>query len=267
MTDTDVHDLLTSYAAAGRRTELDLRAIRRTAVRRRRVRTSGAGVAGVGIAAALAVLVPGSGPDVVRDVPATRPQPPSPAVVPVPRQVVKPTGVAQLSGPPFADATVTFDPPSLAIGKDLGAAGGSISSAALAFPAFTTPGECLGQVLLVLPVSSVSGPAILSVYPSAALSLARGAVPPAGGGGPQTLLDNRPKGTTPQLRVGQNSATFDITELARLWADGAAFPSKGRAVPKGTPLVLLVRPDDAADGTSEAEVPAVGTELVVEGRC
>ena len=45
---------------------------------------------------------------------------------------------------------------------------------------------------------------------------------------------------------------FDITALYRTWARGGPFPSQGRAVEPGTPLVVDVRPESLAEPHFEA---------------
>jgi hypothetical protein len=115
----------------------------------------------------------------------------------------------------------------------------------LVFPAFSEPGRCLNRVVLQLRnVRGTAGP--LAIYPSAALSLGRGMLPPKSDGNANTLLDNRPRAD------GKSDATqgllFDVTDLARLWADGGPFPSQGRTLPGHSLFVLHLRPPDLATG-------------------
>jgi hypothetical protein len=118
----------------------------------------------------------------------------------------------------------------------------SALTAVLVFPLIPKPTRCLQQVWLRLRVLGGQGPiAELGVYPSALLSLAKGRRPdqiPA-----ETLIDNRPRGLS-DVRLEVRWAEIDITELYRTWADGAPFPSMQRSIPKGTPLVVSIRPPD-----------------------
>jgi hypothetical protein len=116
----------------------------------------------------------------------------------------------------------------------------SALTAVLVFPLIPQPASCLQQVRLRLRVLGGQGPiAELAIYPSALLSLAKGRRPdriPL-----ETLIDNRPRGLADvPLDVGW--VEIDLTELYRTWADGGAFPSMGRTIPKGTPLVVSIRP-------------------------
>jgi hypothetical protein len=51
---------------------------------------------------------------------------------------------------------------------------------------------------------------------------------------------------------------FDLTELYRTWAEGGPFPSQGRTVPEGTPLVVDIRAADMGQQLSEARVAPIG---------
>jgi hypothetical protein len=55
------------------------------------------------------------------------------------------------------------------------------------------------------------------------------------------LLRSRP-GCVRQVQPWLRVLRFDITALYRTWARGGPFPSQGRAVEPGTPLVVDVRP-------------------------
>jgi hypothetical protein len=116
----------------------------------------------------------------------------------------------------------------------------SALTAVLVFPLIPEPASCLQQVRLRLRVLGGQGPrADLAVYPSALLSLAEGRRPdrvPL-----KTLFDNRPRGLA-DVALDVRWAEIDITELYRTWAGGVAFPSKRMSIPKGTPLVVSIRP-------------------------
>ena len=51
---------------------------------------------------------------------------------------------------------------------------------------------------------------------------------------------------------------FELTELYRTWAEGGPFPSQGRTVPTGTPLVVDLRAANLAQQLFEARVAPIG---------
>jgi hypothetical protein len=53
---------------------------------------------------------------------------------------------------------------------------------------------------------------------------------------------------------------FDITALYRTWARGGPFPSQGRGIDPGTPLVVDVRPETLAERYFEAPFAALGKD-------
>lgn len=116
-------------------------------------------------------------------------------------------------------------------------------------------------------IRSAGPPEAIQVYPSAALSLARGHLPQAGSGGPGTLLDNRPSAEG-QPASGSREQ-FDITDLLRAWADGGPFPS-GRTIPAHTPVVLTLQTPDLTDGTYSttfAAIPAPQVLITAQPGC
>jgi hypothetical protein len=116
----------------------------------------------------------------------------------------------------------------------------SALTAVLVFPLVPKPAGCLQRVELRLRVlRGVGQRAELAVYPSALLALAKGRRPDLIPWG--SLLDNRPRGLA-DVPLDVRWAEIDITDLYRTWAGGHEFPSRGRSVPKGTPLVVSVRP-------------------------
>jgi hypothetical protein len=116
----------------------------------------------------------------------------------------------------------------------------SALTAVLVFPLIPKPVRCLQRVRLRLRVLGGQGTrAELAVYPSALLSLGEGQRPdpvPL-----ETLIDNQPRGLA-DVRLDVPWAEFDVTLLYRTWAGGGEFPSRGRSVPTGTPLVVSIRP-------------------------
>lgn len=238
----------------------------RSAVRRRR--TTGVVLTAVALVASAAAagavgLRAGAEPSPPSAVAAPLPiayEPPLTAV-PAPPTTVSALRTAQVDGAAFAPATARFDPPRLAVGKDISVSRWSpdtpFRTAAVVFPPFDQAGRCLGEVVLRLTVTDVSGGAAeVAAYPSAAAeSLLEGRAPRYGGSG--VLLDNRPRGLA-DVVPGQREVVLDVTAMARLWADGNAFPSDRRRVAPGTPFAVLLRPPGADDGTYEVTLLADG---------
>ena len=119
---------------------------------------------------------------------------------------------------------------------------GRLVSLVLVFPLLQSRPGCVRQVQLWLRVLRFDDPQPeleLAAYPSLLASLiSEQPLPPVGD---ETLLDNRPRGTG-TLTAGGAWVHFDITTLYRTWARGGPFPSQGRAIEPGTPLVVDVRP-------------------------
>jgi hypothetical protein len=90
---------------------------------------------------------------------------------------------------------------------------------------------------------------VLAAYPSWLTSLATDR--PTTRIGDETLIDNRPRGTG-TLTADRAWMRFEITDLYRTWARGGPFPSQGRAIEPGTPLVVDVRPEAWAEPYVEA---------------
>jgi hypothetical protein len=178
------------------------------------------------------------------------------------RSTVRPVVIAQLTGA-GTDTTVTFDVDHLTVGKHISRASNGVQMAVLAFPSLGRRAECVQRVTLNLPAGVPFTDAQVGVYPSAALSLARHALPPVGSGGPATLLDIRPRGLLSGA-APVTHAQFDITELARLWTGSLPFPSRDRTVPPGSPLVLNVRPPAYDDGDYAITIDATTVTLDVD---
>ena len=154
--------------------------------------------------------------------------------------------VVQFEGSPFEQGSPRFDPPTATVGKDITPTLGmkAFSTVAVAFDAVGVSSECITDAALQMPPARVTGDPEIRVYPSAALSLAEGKLPPDGER-PTTLIDNRPYGQTGE----DGSARYDVTDLVRLWTAGGPFPSLGKTVPERSPIVLLLRPPAMDDGT------------------
>jgi len=74
--------------------------------------------------------------------------------------------------------------------------------------------------------------------------------------GDETLIDNRPRGTG-TLTADQAWMRFEVTGRYRTWAHGGPFPSQGRAIEPGTPLVVDVRSESLAEPYFEARFAAL----------
>lgn len=179
---------------------------------------------------------------------ASAPSPtPSPQQVYVPASAVVPLlTVTSLEVGPRAARVVphgaTFD-----VGKRTQGAQVTLRETVLAFRPVAGPGRCITKADLAVFQKTPSDPGQVRAYPSAALSLARGQLPPAGSGGPSVLIDNQPAADPSPGEDGRQH--FDVTELVARWADGGPFPSTGRSVPVGSPVVLNLRPPAADDGS------------------
>lgn len=148
----------------------------------------------------------------------------------------------------FGRTTLVTEPSSPVIVKQVNA-DLSVQDAAglvVVLPLADAPTSCVQRAVLRLDVREAVGEALLGVYPGAAVSLVEGRLPPTGADDAARLLDNRPRGTAVVTAPGP--VEVDITSLYLLWAKGAAFPSQGRYVRVGTPLVLVLRPTAADAG-------------------
>jgi RNA polymerase sigma-70 factor, ECF subfamily len=195
------------------------------------------------------VLTPGPQPDVA---PLDGARPPvTPTTAPVATGVTRATRAYVLEGYWAGESVRPGSPDRLPVTKSVTDRETSDTSAALVFPLLPKRPDCLEQVELRLHLRGGSGErATIAAYPSSLLSLAEGRRPGALNGG--TLLDNRPKGEA-DVPLSAQWAVFDITRLYTTWVKGGPFPSMGRTVPQGRPLVLIVRPpsyDDPGFGGS-----------------
>jgi hypothetical protein len=152
--------------------------------------------------------------------------------------------VGQVDGGAFGGTTAVFGRPTATAGKRITDQAGTASYVVVAFPPPAMEGSCVGRAVLRLDARGGNGTGPLNAYVAAHTSAARGQNPPPPGRA-SDLLDNRPAAQGEQTG---RTWMFDATEMVRLVADGAAFPSRGRTLPTGAPVVLVVRPPDAAAG-------------------
>ncbi len=217
-------------------------------------------------AAALAVLLLAlAGCDGAPATPAADPGPgPLPdttTVTPTRLQAVQLVGETRAGqGPP---AGATFSPAALTVGKEIGPDTDQTTSSALAFAPLVTTALCIDRARLVVEGADAVGSSgeQLRVYPSAALSLAEGTVPP-NGDAPTALLDNRPVGTS--IPVADGSLTYDVSELVRRWVVGGPFPSQERTLAVGTPFVLVLRVPDLSPGQLQVRLPVTDSSPRLE---
>lgn len=272
---TDIHTLLATAADRAHLPPLDLVMLTRKAARRRTGRRLRVGGALLAVAATTGLAITAIPPAGSRDrVVASTVEAASarPSTAPSPTLAVEATPrllrVIQFSGDPFGTPTTTFSPGSATAGKDIPAEyaeKAEVSSIAVAFQALPVRrAGCVLQAVLVLPpATEASGTGELTAYPSAALSLAAGRVPP-NGNRPTTLLDNRP--SAPEQVLADGTRTFDVTELVSLWTDSEPFPSRGRTVPPATPIVIVVRPPTQEAGTYSRTFDVATSPPVLQAR-
>jgi hypothetical protein len=149
----------------------------------------------------------------------------------------------------FQDATLRRQPPQLSVVKNVGEQLRPQDASALlvVLPLAATDPACLRSASLALDVGTVTGgPAEVGIYPGAATSLVDDRVPASGADDVAAILDSRPRGVAEVTAPGPQAV--DVTELARTWSNGGPFPSIGRSIEPGTPLLLVLRPTTAAPG-------------------
>ena len=157
--------------------------------------------------------------------------------------------VVQIDGSPWGPSTARFGRGTVTAGKDrvITPTYSKNEFQSVAFEPLAAPGDCVQRAVLTLPPSQGTGaPGELRAYPSTALSLAEGRVPPNGAGRTRCWTIG-PSGL--ETVHADGSRSYDVTELVRLWSDGSPFPSEGRSVPPGSPIVVLVRPPAQDPGT------------------
>ena len=178
---------------------------------------------------------------------ATPPVTTPPALV---RETVQATRLHAARGDAFFEhATLVRDPAALTIVKDVGERLDPQEAAALlvVLPLARAAPDCVRSASLTLDVAATAGsPAEVGVYPGAATSLVDGGVPASDERSAASLVDNRPRGVA--TVSGPGPVEVDVTELARTWTAGGPFPSTGRRVEPGTPLLLVLRPTAADPG-------------------
>ena len=165
-------------------------------------------------------------------------------------QAVQPRHVYLAQGDSFFQRGTVLqrDPKTMFVSKDISDDLSRRKAAALlvVMPLVQRP-KCMQEATLVLDVAAISGTrAEVGVYPGAATSLVEGRLPPAGDADVTRLVDNRPRGVAEIS--GGGSVRVDVTALAKTWAAGGPFPSMGREIESGKPLLLVLRPTDAAAG-------------------
>jgi len=209
-----------------------------------------AGVLGLVLVLAAAAALDGD-PDAAGRPPASPPAKAVPAATPT----VLPTvlheerasrvfGVASSSS---SGPVLRTDPTELVVGKAIDPYPRSeLQEVVVVLPLAGVRTRCVQAATLQLRVAGVQGTGQVGVYPSAATSLAEGRLPPGGQADAARLLDNRPRGVAVIKSAGV--VEIDVSALYRLWAAGTPFPSQGRYVSAGTPLVLVVRPTDLTSG-------------------
>lgn len=248
----DIRDRLHGLAAHAQVPPLDVARLAGTAVGRRRRRKLTAAAPALALLVAAPVAVGGIGR--VGDDRLVQPRPAGSAVQPDAPNAIRPAlrEVVQLTGWPFGTPEAEFGPRQLTVGKDITGNGDPTQagfwSAAVAFSPVRDR-QCVGSAVLTMPPATQTGDGEIRAYPSAALSLADGKVPP-NGDRPTTLLDNRPYGSETIMPDG--SRAYEVTELVQLWIAGQTFPSRQRTVPLGSPIVLLLRPPDLDNGRFQA---------------
>jgi hypothetical protein len=149
----------------------------------------------------------------------------------------------------FQDATLRRQPAQLSVVKNVGERLRPQDASALliALPLAATDPTCIRSASLALDITTVTGgPAEVGIYPGAATSLVDDRLPASGADDVAAILDNRPRGVAEVTAPGLQ--TVDVTELARTWSTGGPFPSTGRRIEPGTPLLLVLRPTNAAPG-------------------
>jgi hypothetical protein len=139
----------------------------------------------------------------------------------------------------------------------------------------TVPASCVVSADLVLPITSSGGleSAQVAAYPSALFAAADGAKTLPGGA--NDLLATTPAGagtltgTTTGTTTGAMTYTFDLTALYARWQQGGTFPGARTAVPKGTPLIVVVRATSYANESFvfTTAAAAVHEQLVTKPGC
>lgn len=221
--------------------------------RRQQVVLAGAlvGVAVLGLAGAAALASAPTAPTRAAGSPsAAAPRSAAPAAGPLVEATVQAAQVFAASGDAFFDtATLQRSPEELAVVKDVGELLDPQDARALlvVLPLPAGGPACLQAARLTLDVAATTGgPAEVGVPPGAATSLVEDRLPPSGEADVAAILDSRPRGVA-QV-TGPGAVPVDVTSLVRTWAAGGSFPSTGRQVEPGTPLLLVLRPTAADPG-------------------
>jgi hypothetical protein len=132
----------------------------------------------------------------------------------------------------------------------------AVSTFVVVFPLGRAPTSYLRRVELQLRVLDGRGAergGALAVYAAKALSLASGRLGSVQGIDAYVAI--RPRGIA-EVPSDPGWAGIDVTDLYKLWARGGPFPN-GETVPRGTPLVVEVRPPSYAVASSGPDSPFV----------
>ena len=176
---------------------------------------------------------------------------PCPSAAPPVTQTVQAARVYAAAGDAFfQEATLQRNPRELSVEKDVGELLRPQDARALlvVLPLAVASPACLLAASLALDVVAVTGgPAEIGIYPGAATSLVEDRVPASGADDVAAIVDNRPRGVAAVSALGLQEV--DVTELARTWSTGGPFPSTGRRIEPGRPLLVVLRPTAADAGT------------------
>ena len=187
---------------------------------------------------------------------------PTPAPGPEVRWVA-PTHTYGVSGSAsLRDVEVVREPERPVVGRAAAGPAGSRGRGVVAvFPLPDRGSACLLRAGLVLDADAVTGEAPVAAYPGAATSLADGVLPPRGQADAALVLSHRPRGLGVVAAPG--TVEVDVTDVYRRWERGGPFPSTGRTVRDGTPLVLVIRTPSADQGgqLTLGEVPVLRVQL------
>jgi len=222
--------------------------------RRRVVLAAVAGVVALGAGGVAALTSGAASPGRATAVPSSSPAAPSaaaPPPAPLVVQNVQATRLYTARGDAFFDtSTLQRDPQELVVTKQVGEQLRPQDAGALlvVLPLAASAPACVQQASLALDVAAtIGGPAEVGIYPGAATSLVAGRLPPSGEADVAAILDNRPRGVAEV--TGPGPVEVDVTALARTWTAGGPFPSTGREIEPGTPMLLVLRPTGAGPGT------------------
>jgi hypothetical protein len=134
--------------------------------------------------------------------------------------------------------------------------------AVVSFGPLSVPPECIARAVLSVSLSAPPSTRPVAAYPA---DPRYGAL--AAGDwidGWALLLDNRPRG---DFAFSGPEGEADVTELAATWLEGGPFPSQGKVVPVGSPLVLSIQPRDLTSPATFDLLTSTPPQLTVSRRC